>query len=234
MKNTLHNIGRLSIYNMKIIFGNMFVYFLLGAIGIFLLITGIYIFDAENVGEADMYNILIVPGILILFYPSVFGIQNDSDSRTLEIIFAIPDYRFKVWLVRLAMVFVLTFLFLIPLVIAMNVAILSFPVLPMVLSLMPLMLFVGVFGFSLSTIIKNGMGAAAILIILGVVLMIVFEGNGLISWNIFLNPYHEHSRLNQVVWEEMLLKNRIFLLAASVVFLLLGLFNLQKREKFLG
>lgn len=221
-------------YNMKIIFGNMFVYFLLGAIGIFLLIAGIYIFDAENVGLDDMYEILIVPGILILFYPSVFGIQNDSDSRTLEIIFAIPDYRFKVWLVRLVMVFILTFLFLFPLVILMNVTILSFSVFPMVLALMPLMLFVGMFGFSLSTIIKNGMGAAAILIILGVVLMIVFADNSLSFWNIFLNPYHDHGRLNEVIWEEMLLKNRIFLLASSVVFLLIGLFNLQKREKFLG
>lgn len=234
MNNTIQIIKQLAVYNMKIIFGNMFVYFLFGAVAIFLLIAGIYIFDAESVGEDHMYGILIVPGILILFYPSVFGIQNDSDSRTLEIIFAIPDYRYKVWLVRLFMVFILTFIFLIPLTILMNIVILSFPVLPMVLSLMPLMVFVGTFGFTLSTIIKNGMGAAAILIMLGIVLMIVFENNELNFWNIFLNPYHTHEQLNDIVWEDMLVKNRVFLLASSAVFLLAGLFNLQSREKFLG
>ncbi len=78
------------------------------------------------------------------------------------------------------------------------------------------------------------MGAAVLYIILGVVLMIVFENNSDTFWNIFLNPYDDTSTLNAIVREEMLLKNRIFLLSASVIFVLVGLFQLQRREKFLG
>ncbi len=63
----------------------------------------------------DIYGLLAFPAILLVFFPSVFGIQSDADQRTLEIIFGIPDYRYKVWLVRYLMILVLVFLLLFPL-----------------------------------------------------------------------------------------------------------------------
>ena len=47
----------------------------------------------------DVYKrqILMFPSMLLIFYPAVFGIQNDEDSRILEILFGIPDYKYKVW-----------------------------------------------------------------------------------------------------------------------------------------
>ena len=38
--------------------------------------------------------------MLIMFYPIVYNIQNDKDTRMLEIIFGVPDYRYKVYLLR--------------------------------------------------------------------------------------------------------------------------------------
>ncbi len=234
IKTTLHNVGRVFAYNTKIIFGNRFFYALLISVGVFIAFSLIYIFDSSNVRLEDIYSLLRIPALLLLIYPTLMGIQNDADSRTLEIIFGIPDYRFKVWLVRLVMIFIITFLLLIPLAALLHWAIISFRILPMVFQLMPLMLFAGTLGFALSSIVKNGMGAAVLYIILGVVLMIVFENNSDTFWNIFLNPYDDTSTLNAIVREEMLMKNRIFLLSASVIFVLVGLFQLQRREKFLG
>ena len=54
-----------------------------------------------------------VPCVLLVFYPAVFGIQNDEDSRILEILFGIPDYKYKVWGVRLLMIYVAIFVILI-------------------------------------------------------------------------------------------------------------------------
>ena len=39
--------------------------------------------------------------------------------------------------------------------------------------------------------------------------------------------------INEIVWLETIRQNRIIMGIGSVVFLLLGLLNLQKREKFL-
>lgn len=35
-----------------------------------------------------------------IFYPAIFGMQNDVDNRILEILFGIPDYKCKVWCVE--------------------------------------------------------------------------------------------------------------------------------------
>ena len=100
-------------YNLIIIFANKFIYFMLAAVGIFLLITIINLFNPDsNPNSALVYYWLLVPGLLLIFYPTVFGIQNDADSRMLEILFGIPNYRYKVWLVRLAVIYIIVYFLL--------------------------------------------------------------------------------------------------------------------------
>ena len=52
-------------------------------------------------------------------------------------------------------------------------------------------------------------------------------------WNVFHNPYDLPRRMNEVVWHAVTVKNRIFLVTGGTLFLLAGLLNLQKREKFI-
>ena len=77
VKNISDIITKIFRYNLKIIFANKFIYFLLAAVGIFLLVTVINLLDADaNPTEGTIYYLLLVPGILIIFYPTTFGIQN--------------------------------------------------------------------------------------------------------------------------------------------------------------
>jgi ABC-type uncharacterized transport system permease subunit len=87
--------------------------------------------------------------------------------------------------------------------------------------------------FLFSTIIKNGNGTAVVMVIIGVLLLILSGILNRTMWNIFLNPFDIPNNLNEMVWQETTLKNRIFLAVGSLLFVLYGLFNLQKREKFL-
>ena len=93
-------IGTIVRYNLKIIFAGRFLYFLLAAWLFFLMIIGIMLFSEGNPDVTDIYDTLIFPGILIMFYPIVYNIQNDKDARMLEIVFGLPDYRYKVYLLR--------------------------------------------------------------------------------------------------------------------------------------
>ena len=118
MINNLSNIISFTLqlvrYNLKIIFANKFIYFLLASFSIFLLIATINLFDTEwYPSESTVYYLLLFPGLLLIFYPSAFGIQNDMDSRMIEMLFGIPNYRYKVWLVRLVIIYIMVLAMLI-------------------------------------------------------------------------------------------------------------------------
>ena len=232
-RNIQHNLISLARYNIRIVFGGKFVYFILAAFGFFLLLGTIAAFDDNYLGIHDVYGLLIFPAILLVFYPSAFGIQSDADQRTLEIIFGIPDYRYKVWLVRIIMVLVIVYVLLFPFAALAHYALVSIPIFEMVSQLMILVLFVSTLGFCVSTLVKNGNATAVIMVILGLVFLILADELDYSKWNILLNPFRDPDSVNEIVWLETIRQNRIILVISSIVLLLLGLLNLQNREKFL-
>ena len=232
-RSIIRNTYSLARYNMKIIFGGKFIYFILAAFIFFLVFGTIMALDTNEMQMEDIYGILAFPAILLVFFPSVFGIQSDADQRTLEIIFGIPDYRYKVWLVRYIMILLLVFVLLFPFAGLAWYALMSFPVLPMILHLMVLVLFTSALGFCLSTILKNGNATAVIMVILGLFFLILADELDESKWNMFLNPFSTPRNLNDIVWKEIIRQNRLIMGISSLVLLLLGLLNLQQREKFL-
>ena len=95
-------------------------------------------------------------------------------------------------------------------------------------------LFFGNLAFMFSTITRSGNGTAVLMIIIGIALLI-FSNTPLIErsfWNILLNPFSIPRNSLPVIWESIIIKSRIFLLVASTIWMLIGLLNLQKREKF--
>ena len=102
----------------------------------------------------------------------------------------------------------------------------------MAYQLMYPVIFMGSMSFMFSTVIKNGNGTAVTMVLIGVALLILVDAVERTQWNVFLNPFEIPRNLNEVIWEGIISKNRIFLGIGMIVFVLYGLFNLQKREKF--
>ncbi len=219
-------------YNLRIIFANKFIWFLLAALGIFLFFAIQSVLNQETITEGTIYQLLIFPGILLIFYPSVFGIQNDDDSRMLEILFGIPNYRYKVWLVRLIMIYSLVFIIILVFAWLASRLLYEIGILEMSYQLMYPVVFMGSMAFMFSTLIKNGNGTAVVMVLFGVALIILSDILARTQWNVFLNPFQIPDNLNQVIWQGLISKNRIFLGVGVIVFILYGLFNLQKRERF--
>ncbi|HZL10468.1 MAG TPA: hypothetical protein VFC65_10750 [Prolixibacteraceae bacterium] len=220
-------------YNMKVIFGNRFIWFVLAAIAFYFFIAVTSIYDNNLIDEGFIYGLQIMPGLLLIFYPMTFGIQNDLDAGILEILFGIPDYRYKVWLVRLVLVFTLVFLMMIGLTVMSYYLLAPVNIFELSFHVMFPIYFLGSMAFLFSTIIKNGNGTAVVMVIIGVLMLILSGIMNRTMWNIFLNPYDIPNRLNEMVWQEITLENRIFLAVGTLLFILYGLFNLQKREKFI-
>ena len=221
------------LYNLRIIFANKFIWFLAGAIAFYLGLSVIYVFSNDISRMSDLYGVFIFSGILLVFYPSVFGIQNDQDARTIEILFGIPNYRYKVWLVRIILIFTIAFLIMLVFTFLSSILIVKFRVVYVTFQVMLPVLFLGMMAFMLSTVIRNGNGAAVVMIIIGMFFLILQEPLQRSQWNIFLNPFDAPWDVNETTWAIITLKNRIILITGTILFLLAALFNLQKREKFM-
>jgi hypothetical protein len=221
------------IYNLRIIFANKFIWFLAGSIVFYLGLSVIYVFSNDVSKMDDLYGVFLFSGLLLVFYPSVFGIQNDQDARTIEILFGIPNYRYKVWLVRIILIFAIAFFIMLVFTFLSSVLIVKFRFVNVTAQVMLPVVFIGMMAFMLSTVIRNGNGTAVIMIIFGLIFFILNDAIRKSQWNIFLNPFNPPYDVNEVTWAIITLKNRIILVTGSVIFLLIALFNLQKREKFM-
>ena len=232
MSDYLTLINKLIRYNLKVIFAGKFFWFLLAA----LFFLGYLMFDTAwnriEINEGRIYNILIFPCLLLIFYPVVFGIQNDEDNRILEIIFGIPNYRYKVWGLRMLMIYVANYFILVLFAYISLKLLYPINIFEMSAHLLFPMLFFGNLAFMFSTIIRSGNGTAVAMIITGL-LFYIFSGSiGNSFWNVFLNPFISPQNLHPMIWQDTILQNRIFLFVGSLIFLMIGLLNLQNREKF--
>jgi hypothetical protein len=219
-------------YNLKIVFSGRFIYFLIAAWMFYLIIIGIMLFSDSNPVINDIYDLLIFPGILIMFYPVVYNIQNDKDTRMLEIIFGVPDYRYKVYILRFIIAMMLLVFLLILMALFSWFSVVKIPVLGMVFQLMGPLFFLACLTFLLTTLIRNGNGAAVVMIIIGLVFFIMNEPLAKSKWNVFLNPYNVPIDMNLSIWMNVVHQNRLMLIIGAVIALLWGLMNLQQREKF--
>jgi hypothetical protein len=234
---TLHNylilVWKMIAYNLRIIFANKFIWFLAGSIAFYLGLSVIYVFSNDVSRMSDLYGVFLFSGILLVFYPSVFGIQNDQDARTIEILFGIPNYRYKVWLVRIILIFVIAFLIMLVFTFLSTILIVKFQFVKVTTQVMIPVLFLGMMAFMLSTMIRNGNGTAVVMIIFGLFFLMLEDPLRKSQWNIFLNPFDPEYDVNETTWAIITMKNRIILITGSILFLLAALLNLQKREKFM-
>jgi len=233
LKNIWTLIYKMIVYNLRIIFANKFIWFLAGSVIFYIGLSVIYVFANDVSKMNDLYFVFLFSGGLLVFYPSVFGVQNDQDARTIEILFGIPNYRYKVWLVRIILIFIITFLIMLVFTFLSSMLIVKFRFVDVTAAVMVPVLFLGVMAFMLSTVIRSGNGTAVIMIIFGMFFMILSDALSKSQWNIFLNPYELPYDVNERTWAIIMVKNRIIMVTGSILFLLVALFNLQKREKFM-
>lgn len=221
-------------YNAKQVFAGKFIYFLFAAIVLFILIIVINAFDRSTPPtESSVFYFLVATGSLLIFYPSVYSLQGDVDSRMIETLFGIPDYRYKVWLVRNLVQYLAVLALLAMLALFSRYAIADFSIVPMLFHLMFPIVFIGSMGFMVSTITRSGNGAAVVMVIIGLFFWTASEPLYASKWNLFHNPFELMEQTEMIAWAETTLYNRIYLVIGSVIATMYGLLRLQKREKFI-
>ncbi len=234
LKQIIKIIPSLVKYNLRIIFAGKFIWFFLAALAFF----GFFMFqsawDRTDMNDGVIYSLMFFPSLLLVFYPAVFGIQNDEENRILEILFGIPNYRYKVWGIRLLIIYVAILFILI--LFAYISTFLMYPVseVLMALQLMFPVVFIGNLAFMLSTVTRSGNGTAVSTIMIASIMSILVSSGAIsdMTFDIFMNPYEMPNGAHPSIWATTVLKNRLFLFIGAIVMFMIGLINLQKREKF--
>jgi hypothetical protein len=233
-RNLAQNAQKLFRANLKLIFAQHFIYFLIAALTSFILITLIIVLNSETMPTpATIYGLLLFPGMLLIFYPCTYGIQLDLDAGMLETLFGIPNYRYKVWLIRLGIAYLVVAFILLLLAGISHYFIASIPVFKMVFHLLFPLLFLGSLAFLFATLTRSGHGAAVLIIVFGFGLWLFYDTLQNTRWNLYHNPFTESSSLNPITLNEITFYNRAIMLAGAIIAVLWGLLNLQRREKFM-
>lgn len=221
-------------YNLKLIFAGVFVYFMATALLILIGLIALVAFNADTMPvEEDAYYLLILPVLIVMFYPTAYGIQNDMNARMMEVLIGIPNYRYKVWLLRLMIIVMVVFLITLIFSAIVDLTFIPLGIWEMTWQLMYPLVFIGMFTFFISTIVRSGQGAAAVAIIF---MLIMFFSSPVLEyskWDVFLNPFENPADISEFIWMDTILYNRVILLIASVISLLSSLFLLQKRHRFI-
>jgi len=82
--------------------------------------------------------------------------------------------------------------------------------------------------------VRNGNGTAVVMVVIGLAFWIASDILDESKWNIFLNPFLLPEDMNETIWTNIILSNRIIIMAGTLIALLWGLLNLQNREKFIS
>jgi len=221
-------------YNVFTSFSGKFVYVLGLAVVLFLVIVVLHVVNNDASPSAEnIYNFLLIPGILLIFYPSAFSIQNDVDSRMIETLFGIPDYRYKIWLVRNLTQYIVIAALLFVLIVLCRLGLAEFPMGSMLFHLMFPVIFIGSLGFMIAALTRSGNGSAVILVLLILFFWIALESVQGSSLYIFFNPFQVVEQIKTLALLETTLLNRVYLIIGAVIATLFGLLRLQRREKFI-
>jgi hypothetical protein len=221
-------------YNALHIFGGRFFIFLGLALGLFFLVLFISLLGRGGTPNSErLFNYLLAPGILLVFYPSVYGIQRDQDTRMVETLFGIPDYRYKVWLTRLVTLYIIIALLMFVLVLLCRITLADFPIWRMVYHVMMPVIFLGSLAFFISAQSTSGNVTAVLMVILLLFFWVLGDEISNSAWYLFHNPFRNVEALRSVLWAETTFYNRLYLIMGSAAATLFALLRLQNREKFI-
>jgi hypothetical protein len=221
-------------YNAANVFSGRAVYFMILASAVFLAVVVLNLVGREAAFTSQkIYDLLLIPGILLVFYPAVFAIQNDKDAGMIETLFGIPDYRYKVWLTRYFTLYLMVAALLFVLAIFCRLGLADFPLAKMVLQLMVPVIFLGSLAFFAASQTGSGLGTAVIMV---VIILFFWLFRGFLEdtgWYLFHNPFAAVDQIRTAILLKTTIANRLYFISGSLFLTMLALLRLQKREKFI-
>jgi len=236
LKEHLINIYQNIKLNEKFIFSQRFFFFFAGVLVYFIIFCVVNYFEssAERIGEEGIFIwLLSVPGIFLVFYPSMSLVTSETENRTIEMIFSTAGSRYKVWLTRMGVLYLFVAFIIFILCSLSFIFISDFPFLGYFFhSLFP-PIFISSLIIMLSVIFRSSNAAGLLSLVVIFFLLITYPPLSSTSFNLFLNPYIKPQNVDYALWTSVIMYNRIGILLIAGFMLYYSFFRLNKREKYI-
>ena len=190
--------------------------------------------DEGFTANKALYVLVEIPGAVLAIYLAMDLVAGERDRRTLETLFSTATSHYGIWTMRMVAVYVV----LLATLLGMSaVAYFLFAEFPFVLggfnAFAPAFLLVNLtFFFSVLCKSSNTAGMISLGVIIGVLLSA--EALQETYYFLFLNPFNLPLGIDDAVWAEMVLLNRLALLLGGGLLLFLGLRRMAHRERLLA
>ena len=213
------------------------IWFMIG--GILAYYAILYAFAVYRLNEGLSVDLALlvlveVPGTILAIYLAMDLVANESNKNTLETLFSAASSHYQVWIVRLLGVYLVLAATLLSMSTISYFFFAEFPFIYGGLNaFIPAFLVANLtFFFSVFTRSANAAGMLA----LGFMWLVLvsFEGLQGTIYFLFLKPFDPPFGVNDALWTEKVLINRLAIFGTGLLLFYLGLRRMERREKLLA
>jgi len=231
----LLSVGQLHRLSMKIVFHRKIFFMFGGIVGYYAIL---YAFATLRPGEGfsveqALHVLVEVPGTVLAIYLTMDMVAGERDKDTLEILFSTAISHYTTWAVRIVSICGVMF---IALLMMSTISYYFFAEFPFIWgglnAFLPGFLMVGVtFLFSVLCRSSNAAGMLAV----GVLIVILLSTEALenTSYYLFLKPFETPIELDENIWMDRVVLNRVGVAVLGVLFIFLALRRMEERERLL-
>ncbi|MFC1724393.1 hypothetical protein ACFL4T_02110 [candidate division KSB1 bacterium] len=232
----LKTIFALSVLNIKLLFTNKFFYFILGIILYFGFVCTINYFSDPGdsmPGYAIYIALIFIPMSVLTVFLSAYMLPGEMENNTLESLFSISGSIYKVWIIKISVMYIAISIMILILEILSYFMIADFPFFyTFFMSLFPLY-FIGGLTFYFAVKFKSYAAAGILTGIIMILISFVTEPLQFSKFFLYINPIAKPRDINNYVWTRTLVENRVGMLVFGSLLYYLGLNKLKFREKFM-
>jgi ABC-type transport system involved in multi-copper enzyme maturation permease subunit len=191
----------------------------------------------EGFSVRQALHVLVeIPGAVLAIYLTMDLVAGERDRNTLEVLFSASMSHYKIWVTRMLAVYVVLLVTLVGMSTLSYYLFAEFPFLLGGLNAFLPAFLIASLTFFFSVTCRSGNAAG--MLSLGVLVLILITSDpdilGDTVFFVFLNPFDPPMGMEEMMWDDRVLINRLGILATGCLLLFLGLRRMERRERLLN
>lgn len=209
------------------------------AIGVLVYYVAMYAFAVwrpdEGFGVSRALNVLVeIPGIALAIYLTMDLVAGERDRNTLETLFSTTSSHYRIWTIRMVGVYLVLAATLMGMTVAAYFVFAELPIFRGALNAFLPACFAAGLAFYFSVLCRSGNAAAMLSTGVMALALIVSESMPDSPFVLFLDSFDPPVGMEDTLWGDRVLLNRMAVALFSGLLLLIGLRKMEARERLVS